>query len=57
MRRVPTGNRSGRSSHRTPLAATTGFMPHVARSVRPVRECIVNALLAMEIGDGNPAKR
>ena len=46
------GNRSGRSGHQRPRAATTGSGPPATGSVRPVRGRAANSFPAPEIGDG-----
>ena len=54
---MPTsGNLSGRSGHQRPRVAPVWSVPRAAIPVPPVRECINNSLLAIEIGDGNPSR-
>jgi hypothetical protein len=55
--RFPSRNRSGRSSHHRPWAATTGSVPPAAGSVRSVSGPAANSMLAKAIGDGDPAKQ
>jgi hypothetical protein len=52
----PSETRSGRSDHHRPRSDTSWQMPPMAETVRPVSWRVPNSLLALEIGDGNPAK-